>query len=100
MVVDLGTGDGGAVLRLARQRPDSLVIGVDSSAGGLIDASRKAAGKAALPNALFVVGDAAEVLPQLRGCAEEVRITLPWGSLLRRIIDGERAFSLAVAGAL
>jgi hypothetical protein len=29
-----------------------------------------------------------------------VRITLPWGSLLRSVVEGEREFALAVAGAL
>jgi hypothetical protein len=52
------------------------------------------------PNARFLVADAGEALEALRGCVDELRITLPWGSLLRAILDGERAFALAVAGSL
>ncbi len=88
------------MLRLARQRPDTLVIGVDTNATGLVEASRKATQKLALPNALFLIADAADALEALRERADEVRITLPWGSLLRRVLEGERAFALAVAGAL
>ena len=99
-MVDLGTGDGAAVLRLARERRDTLVMGVDTNAAALVEASRKAAHRAALPNALFLVADAADVLADLHKCVDEVRITLPWGSLLRQVFDGERAFALAVAGAL
>jgi hypothetical protein len=51
-------------------------------------------------NALFLVGDASAALTVLRGRLDEVRITLPWGSLLRAVLEGERAFALAVAGSL
>jgi hypothetical protein len=61
----------------------------------MIEASRKAP-----PNALFIVADACEVLTALQGCIDEVRVTLPWGSLLRAVVEGEREFALAVAGAL
>jgi tRNA G46 methylase TrmB len=88
------------VLRIARQRPDTLVIGVDTNAAALVEASRKAAQKLALPNALFLIAEAVDALEALREHADEVRITLPWGSLLRRVLAGERAFALAVAGAL
>jgi hypothetical protein len=56
--------------------------------------------KGGAPNALFLTGDAIEALLLLRGRVDEVRITLPWGSLLRAVLDGERAFALAVAGSL
>jgi hypothetical protein len=49
---------------------------------------------------LFLVGDATQALCTLRGRVDEVRITLPWGSLLRVILTGEREFALAVAGSL
>ena len=95
--MDLGTGDGRAVLRLARGQPGSLVIGVDTNAAGLIEAS---APKRASPNALFLVGDARDALQLLRGRVDELRITLPWGSLLRLVLDGEVEFANAVAGSL
>jgi hypothetical protein len=72
-----------------------LLIGVDTNAAALVDTSRRAP-----PNALFLVADALEALQVLCGRVDEVRITLPWGSLLRRLVDGEREFALAVAGAL
>jgi hypothetical protein len=49
---------------------------------------------------LFLVGDASSTLAQLLGCVGELRITLPWGSLLRAVLAGDRAFALAVAGSL
>lgn len=80
---------------MARRAPDVLVIGADTNASVLVEVSRKAP-----CNALFVVADALETLHVLRNHLTEVRITLPWGSLLRSVLDGERAFALAVAGAL
>jgi len=35
-----------------------------------------------------------------RGRVDEVRITLPWGSMLRSVLDGDRGFVLAVVGSL
>jgi 16S rRNA (adenine(1408)-N(1))-methyltransferase len=54
----LGTGDGRYVLAAADERPDRLVIGVDANAAAMAEASRRAARRAALPNALFVVSAA------------------------------------------
>lgn len=83
------------MLRLARQSPDTFVIGVDTNAAGMQDASRKAP-----PNALFLVADAVDALRVFESQVDELRITLPWGSLLRRVLEGEREFALAVAGTL
>jgi tRNA G46 methylase TrmB len=102
-IVDLGTGDGQAIVRCARANPCGLAIGVDTDASGLRDVSRRAAGpvrKGGLPNALFLVGDASAALKLLYGRVDELRITLPWGSLLRLVLDGEREFAHAVAGSL
>ena len=101
--MDLGTGDGAAVLRRARRDSGALVIGVDTDASGLQEASRRAARpleKGGSPNALYVVADATAALETLRGRIAQVQITLPWGSLLRVVLDGERRFALAVAGSL
>jgi 16S rRNA (adenine(1408)-N(1))-methyltransferase len=46
------------VLAAAAARPDTLVIGVDASAAGMAEASRRAARRGALPNALFAVAAA------------------------------------------
>jgi hypothetical protein len=53
-----------------------------------------------VPNALFVVGEASAALAVFHGRVDELRITLPWGSLLRKVMDGEREFACAVAGSL
>jgi 16S rRNA (adenine(1408)-N(1))-methyltransferase len=58
VALDLGTGDGRHVLALARARPDTLVIGVDANAAGMAEASRRAARRGTLPNALFAVAAA------------------------------------------
>ena len=58
MAIDLGTGDGRAVLAAAAAQPDTLVIGLDANAAGLAEASRRAARRLALPNALFAVAAA------------------------------------------
>jgi hypothetical protein len=76
------------------------VIGVDTNAAALVEPSRRAAHRHALPNVAFAVADATEALRVLEGRVDELRITLPWGSLLRRVMLGEREFALAVAGAL
>jgi tRNA G46 methylase TrmB len=102
-IVDLGTGDGSAVIRTARSQPGVLAVGVDADASGLRETSRRAARpvrKGGLPNAHFLVGDASAALTALRSRVDEVRITLPWGSLLRLVLEGERDFAHAVAGSL
>jgi 16S rRNA (adenine(1408)-N(1))-methyltransferase len=58
VAIDLGTGDGRRVLRVAAARPETLTIGVDANAAGMADASRRAARRGALPNALFAVAAA------------------------------------------
>jgi 16S rRNA (adenine(1408)-N(1))-methyltransferase len=84
--IDVGTGDGKAVLRWARAEPDRLVIGVDANAAGMLAAARRSTG---LPNAAFVVA-AAESLPDdLAGAADLVTVQFPWGSLLRGIVCAE-----------
>lgn len=58
MAIDLGTGDGHHVLAAAAAHPATLVIGLDANAAGMIEASRRAARRGALPNALFAVAAA------------------------------------------
>ena len=42
-IVDLGTGDGGAVVRIARAQPRALVIGIDADAAAMRERSAAAA---------------------------------------------------------
>jgi 16S rRNA (adenine(1408)-N(1))-methyltransferase len=103
VIVDIGTGDGAAVIRGARRSPTTLHIGVDSDASSMREASRRAArpvAKRGLPNALFVVA-AAEALPEeLRGRADRVAVTLPWGSLLRAVLRPSPPVVAALGGLL
>ena len=94
VVIDLGTGSGQAVLRRARQYPNELVIGVDADAAAMADASRRAAAsprRGGLPNAMFLVAPAEELPGALAGTADELVVALPWGSLLRGILDTDVA---------
>jgi len=100
VTVDLGTGDGRAVLRAARAEPDRLAIGVDANAASMRASAHHAERRGTLPNALFVVS-AVESLPDdLAAAADRVTVTFPWGSLLRGlaephgpILDGIRRIS-------
>lgn len=46
------------MLAAAAARPDTLVVGVDANAAGMAEASRRAARRDALPNAMFAVAAA------------------------------------------
>lgn len=92
--MDLGTGDGRAVLARATAEPRTLVVGLDADASAMADASRRAAAaprKGGLPNALFVVAAAERPPTELLGLAEELAITLPWGSLLTGVLGRDAA---------
>ena len=89
MIIDLGTGDGRAVLDRASGEAVALVIGIDANAAGMAESSRRAARSRAgrgVDNAFFLV-EAVEALPgPLAGTADLVTITMPWGSLLRGVL--------------
>jgi 16S rRNA (adenine(1408)-N(1))-methyltransferase len=103
VVVDVGTGDGRAVLARARRWPGELILGVDASADAMREASRRAAAapsRGGLPNARFFV-EAAEALPgPLAGAADLVTVTMPWGSLLRGVLGQDTAVLRGLAGLL
>jgi 16S rRNA (adenine(1408)-N(1))-methyltransferase len=92
VTLDVGTGDGSFVYRYAREHPERLVIGLDPVAENMREWSAKAARRPArggLPNALYVLGSVEQPPDELRGGAEEVFVTLPWGSLMRGLVLGE-----------
>jgi 16S rRNA (adenine(1408)-N(1))-methyltransferase len=83
VIVDIGTGNGRAVLVRAAAEPASLVIGIDASAAAMADASRRA-DRRGPANALFLaVGVEALGTTPLAGRADLVTVLFPWGSLLR-----------------
>jgi 16S rRNA (adenine(1408)-N(1))-methyltransferase len=98
--IDLGTGDGRAVLAVAAAQPATLVIGIDAAAEAMAEASRRAArpaGKGGNPNAAFVV-DGVEMIPrELRGLADRVTVLFPWGSLLRGALALDPAVCSSIA---
>ena len=92
MTIDVGTGDGRAVLALAAREPMALLIGLDANAASMAESSRRAARAArngALGNALFVVASAADLPAELRGIASLVTVRFPWGSLLRGCLGAD-----------
>jgi 16S rRNA (adenine(1408)-N(1))-methyltransferase len=102
-MIDLGAGDGAAVLDAARRSPASLCVGIDADAAALREASARAARpvrRGGLPNALFLVADATSLPRPFAGQVDDITITLPWGSLLRLALAGDRRFAGDLAGAL
>lgn len=87
--MDVGTGDGRFVYRMARAHPDRLVIGLDPAWQRMIDSARRATKDA--PNALFVCASAEDPPPELLGVADEVYVNLPWARLLTGLVLGEAA---------
>ena len=103
MTVDLGTGDGRAVLAAAAARPDRLAVGVDASDAAMAEASRRAGrkpGHGGLENALFVVAAAEAPPAELEGVADLVTVQFPWGSLLRGLLGADPRVMGGLAGLL
>lgn len=78
----MGTGDGRYPLFVARAMRDTFVIGIDPSIDGLAYAGRRAV-REPLTNLLLLVGEAESTPESLHAKADEVRVHLPWGPLLR-----------------
>lgn len=103
VVIDVGTGDGRWLFRLAREHPDYLCIGIDANLDGARHVARRARRRrewGGAPN-LVLVRSPAEALPvELRGVADEVYVQYPWGSLLRAVCGGDPDALAATAGLL
>jgi 16S rRNA (adenine(1408)-N(1))-methyltransferase len=100
MTIDVGTGDGRAVLAMAAAEPTTLVIGIDANAASMAEASRRAAGparKGGLENVLFVLAAAEAPPEELRELAARVTVHFPWGSLLRGCLGGDAAVASGIA---
>jgi 16S rRNA (adenine(1408)-N(1))-methyltransferase len=99
-MIDAGTGDGRAVLSAAAREPETLVLGFDSSAVSMVEASRRAARparKGGLPNAGFVLAGAETPPPELAGSAALVTVQFPWGSLLRGVVGRDEVVAAGLA---
>jgi 16S rRNA (adenine(1408)-N(1))-methyltransferase len=100
VIVDVGTGDGRAVLDRAVDEPAALLIGVDASAAAMATASRRAARRGPR-NALFYAEGAERLADSpLAGHADLVTVTFPWGSLLRGVLGLDAAALNGVAALL
>lgn len=89
VTVDLGTGDGAWAYRYAHANADRFVVAIDPVRENLREYSARAARKAergGLSNVLYVVASAEQITADLRAIADEMYITLPWGSLMRGLI--------------
>lgn len=84
--LDLGTGDGTYVVRMARQRADFGVVGIDTCLDHLRGAVRHYPA-----NARFVRSDARALPEEFAGRFASVSINFPYGSLLDAIRDEDRA---------
>jgi 16S rRNA (adenine(1408)-N(1))-methyltransferase len=101
VTIDVGAGDGRAVLETAAADPATLAIGLDANAASMAEVSRRAARTAAKggrPNALFVMGSAEALPVELARLAEIVTVRFPWGSLLRGCLGLDPAVAKGLAG--
>jgi 16S rRNA (adenine(1408)-N(1))-methyltransferase len=103
VIIDMGTGDGRAVLVRAANEPRALVIGIDANAAAMAEASRRAVRpvrQGGLPNAVFAVAAAEAPPSELTGLADDVSVTLPWGSLLDGVLGRMPMVAAGLAGLL
>ena len=98
--MDIGTGDGRAVLRRAAAEPRALVVGIDAAASAMIDASRRADRRGPTNAMFFAAGVEGLVGTPLAGHADLVTVQFPWGSLLRGIVGLDDAALCGVASLL
>jgi 16S rRNA (adenine(1408)-N(1))-methyltransferase len=100
VTLDIGTGDGRFAYHYAQQHPGRFVIALDPVRENLREISAKAAKKperGGVANALFVVASIEQPPAELRGVADEIFVTLPWGSLMRGVILGDAQVLGAIA---
>jgi 16S rRNA (adenine(1408)-N(1))-methyltransferase len=100
VIVDIGTGDGRAVLARAAAEPSALVIGVDAAAAAMAEASRRAERRGPA-NALFFAAGVEDLMASpLAGRAHLVTVLFPWGSLLRGALGLDGSALGGIAGVL
>jgi len=100
VAIDIGTGDGRAVLAAAARDPRTLVLGMDANAAAMVEASRRAAApvrRGGTPNAAFLVAAAEAAPAELARVADLVTVRFPWASLLRGCVGREPAVAAGIA---
>jgi 16S rRNA (adenine(1408)-N(1))-methyltransferase len=93
VTLDLGAGDGKFAYRLAVARPELLVIAVEPVRENIAEMSAKAAKnieRGGVTNVVYVCASVEQVPKELERIADEVLVTLPWGSLMKGILLGDR----------
>jgi 16S rRNA (adenine(1408)-N(1))-methyltransferase len=97
VTIDVGTGDGRAVLARAAAELSALAIGIDASAAGMVDSSRRAHRRG--PHNARFFAEAADVLPgRFAGAGSLVTVSFPWGSLLQGVLGRQPAVLCGIAG--
>lgn len=92
IAIDLGTGDGRFAHSYAGEHPETFVIGIDPVHGAMREFSTRARRKPArggLPNLLYVTASIEQPPAELEGRCNQIFINLPWGSLMRGIIEAD-----------
>jgi 16S rRNA (adenine(1408)-N(1))-methyltransferase len=103
VIIDVGTGDGRAVIAAASRDPGALVVGMDASAAAMIESSRRAARparKGGFPNAAFVLAAAEAPPAELAATATLVTVQFPWGSLLRGCLGADQRVARGITALL
>lgn len=89
IIVDIGTGDGEFVNKIAKKYPDRFIIGIEPHHKGLERISArldKKPAKGGIKNALFVLSKVEEIPEELNGIANQVFINFPWAGLLKGLL--------------
>jgi 16S rRNA (adenine(1408)-N(1))-methyltransferase len=97
VTIDLGAGDGKFAYRYALER---LVIAIEPVRENVRASSAKAGRRrerGGAPNALYIAASIEQLPPELQYVANEMLITLPWGSLMRGIILADERVLAAIA---
>lgn len=100
VVVDMGTGDGRWIYRLARQHPSWCCIGLDANARQMRDASFRAGRKperGGTANAWFLRAGVEGLPGPLGRLADEIHIQFPWGTLLRATLTPDPSVLMRIA---
>lgn len=90
VVVDLGTGDGRWVYRMAKSHPGFFCVGVDANAEAMREVSFRAGRKPSrggAANAWFVCAAVDSLPAGLGRLADWMTVLYPWGRLLRVVVD-------------